>query len=381
MEKIKSGITELKLEESEIMEMKDELILFYSSITDITEYYLRKKLDKLNQRNYTMVNNQLFDDTSVDPMDMDISVEIIDGSSFTNYTQQIATFTIESQIGRQITLGIKENHSGKYLGFTRISSPVSSIKPRNDMFGSNLPLSLVNQHFYNGQTIVPVQPFGYNYLGGKLISLMCISNEVRETYNKKYDTDICVFETTSLYGNAKSSSMYDGLEPYIRFKGLTQSKNTLSPTDEIYGRIRSKVREEYGSIDWGGMIVNPKPSNPKGRELTKIIQIIKEHLKSFNMDEYNLFTNVMKEKSITLQQKRYYSSNMGFTNVLDCLNNSSTLISENQEKYDTQNLINYWKNKSHKRWKKLKEENKLQDGLQYYTKDNIINGINFNIIR
>ena len=255
---------DLKLEYNQVTDMKNELINFYSSINDITDYYLQKKLDKLNQRDYTVVDNLLFDEYDVDPMDMDISIDVIDSNLFTNYSQQIATFTIESQIGRQISFGIKENHSGKYLGFTRISSPVSSIKPRNDMYGSNLPLSLVNQHFYNGQTIVPVQPFGFNYLGGKLISLMCVSNEVRELYNEKYNTEICVFETTSLYGNAKSSSMYDGLEPYIRFKGLTQSKNTLSPTDDIYHRIRTQIREKYGVSEWNGMIVNPKPSYPKG---------------------------------------------------------------------------------------------------------------------
>lgn len=377
----KSGTTELKIGEEKIMEIKNGLVDFYSSINEITDYYLQKKLDKLKQRDFTTCDELLFSETNIDPMDMDISIEIIDGGLFTNYTQQIATFTIESQIGRQITIGVKENHSKKYLGFLRISSPVSSIKPRNDMFGQNLPLSIVNQHFYNGQTIVPVQPFGYNYLGGKLICLMGSSNEVRELYNKKYNTNICVFETTSLYGNAKSSSMYDGLEPYIKFKGLTQSKNTLSPTDELYHKIRTDVREKYGIQEWGGMLVNPKPSNPKGRELTKIIQIIKDHLKIYNEDEYKQFTQVMKEKSITLQQKRYYTSTMGFTNVPEFINSSTKLITQNQEKYDTKNLINYWKKKSHNRWTKLKQENKLQEGLQYYTKDNIINGINFNIIR
>lgn len=372
---------ELKIDIEKIIEMKNGLIDFYSSINEITDYYLKKKLDKLSQRDYNTCGDLLFSETDVDPMDMDISIEIIDGGLFTNYTQQIATFTIESQIGRQITIGVKENHSNKFLGFTRISSPVSSIKPRNDIFGQKLPLSIVNQHFYNGQTIVPVQPFGYNYLGGKLICLIGSSNEVRELYNKKYNTDICFFETTSLYGNSKSSSMYDGLEPYIKFKGLTTSKNVLSPTDEIYNSIKSEIREHYGKDEWKGWIVDPKPSNPKGREYDKILKIIKDHLKSYSEDEYNKFNNIMKEKSITLQQKRYYTSTFGYTNVPDFINLSSKLIRKDGEKYDLKNLINYWKKKSHNRWSKLKKEERLEGGLQFYTKDNIINGIKFNIIR
>lgn len=372
---------EFKLTKDEIEVIKDSLISFYSSFDDITEYYLKKKLDKLNQKEYTISPDLMFNETDVNPMDMDISFEIIESNLFTNYSQQIATFTIESQIGRQICFGIKENNTGKYLGFTRISSPVSSIKPRNDFFNSNLRLSTINQHFYNGQTIVPVQPFGYNYLGGKLVSLLCISNEVRESFNKKYGTKICVFETTSLYGNTKSSSMYDGLEPYIKYKGLTESKNTLSPTDEIYNEIRSIVRQKYGVSDWNGMLVNPKPSNPKGRELNKIIQIIKAHLKEFDSEQYSIFSEVMKEKSVTLQQKRYYISTMGYTNVQDYFNNGSELKILNQEKYDFKNLVEFWKQKSFKRWTKLKQENKFQKNLQYYNKENIEKGITFEIIR
>lgn len=372
---------ELKLTKTEVDDIKNQFIDFYSSFDEITDYYLQKKLDKLNQRDYTISPELLYNQTDMNPLDMDISFDIIESNLFTNYSQQIATFTIESQIGRQICLGIKELNTGKYLGFTRISSPVSSIKPRNEYFNSNLRLSTVNQHFYNGQTIVPVQPFGYNYLGGKLVSLLCISNEVRELYNKKYGTEVCVFETTSLYGNSKSSSMYDGLEPYIKFKGLTESKNTLSPTDEIYNNIRSIVRQKYGVQEWNGMLVNPKPSNPKGRELNKIIQIVKDHLKEYDKEQYSIFSNVMKEKSVTLQQKRYYLSTMGYTNVHDFINNGSELKTENQEKYSFENLVNYWKQKSHKRWKKLKEENKFQNNLQYYSKENIIDGINFSIIR
>ena len=36
-----------------------------------------------------------------------------------------------------------------------------------------------------GFVIVPTQPFGFNYLGGKLLSALCCSHEVREKLNKK----------------------------------------------------------------------------------------------------------------------------------------------------------------------------------------------------
>ena len=32
--------------------------------------------------------------------------------------------------------------------------------------------------------------------------------------------NLSLFETTSLYGNSKSSSQYDGMKPYLRYKAL-----------------------------------------------------------------------------------------------------------------------------------------------------------------
>ncbi len=44
---IKTGTDGVKIGEDKIMEMSNELIEFYSSINEITDYYLQKKLDKL----------------------------------------------------------------------------------------------------------------------------------------------------------------------------------------------------------------------------------------------------------------------------------------------------------------------------------------------
>ena len=54
--------------------------------------------------------------------------------------------------------------------------------------------------------IVATQPFGYNYLGGKLLAGICNSHAVRRMLNEKYDTEFCLFETTSLYGSIKTDN-------------------------------------------------------------------------------------------------------------------------------------------------------------------------------
>lgn len=369
------------MEQEQIIELCNLLSNYYDNIGDITNYYLEKKLERLNQNNYTDISGDVFSQFNLRPMDMNISIEIVDGKLFNNITTQTATFPIESQIGRTIMIGVKENTTNTWLGFIRISSPVSSIKPRNDIFGVSLPLDIVNNHIYNGSVIVPVQPFGYNYLGGKLLALICSSNEVKKIYDDKYGTNILMCETTSLYGSSKGSSMYDGLEPYFKFKGLTQSNNTLIPTDDLYFNIRNILRSYYGNPDWNGALVNPKGSSPKSRELSKMISILKNEIKLIDDERYNQFNTTIKEKSKTQQQKRFYISTFGYSNVVEHITNGVELDSTKNKKHDLENLVNVWKNKSQKRWDKLNETGMLKKDLEIYTKENIINGIEFQIIR
>lgn len=340
---------------------------FYESFDDIVGYYLIKKEERLNTGSFSIDKNKVFN-TDIHPNEMDISVEEITNKEFVNYSTMFATFPIENQIGRRMLFGVKENKTNTYLGFIRLSSPVLSIKPRNEYFGQPLDNKIVNHHFYNGSVIVPVQPFGYNYLGGKLISLICISNEIREMFNEKYNTNITIFETTSLYGNSKSMSMYDGLKPYIKYYGNTESKNLLTPTDDLYIRIRDEIRKDYGIEEYNGNLTNPKGSTPKSREFNKMIQIIKNNLTG---DDLIDFKHIISNRMKTIERKRYYMSLMGFNNIREHILNGEELKRDNPEKYDLSNLIQYWKRKSTNRFEKLKKSNTFRESLEIYSKENI----------
>ena len=87
-------------------------------------------------------------------------------------------------------------------GMIRLGSPTINSKPRNDWLGN--PLDSLNpkimERFNNsaimGFNIVATQPFGFNYLGGKLLAAICCSHFTRDALNKKYDSNFCMFETT-----------------------------------------------------------------------------------------------------------------------------------------------------------------------------------------
>ena len=196
---------EPKLTEEETLQIRDNFVNFYQELDTIQDYFLERKKEKIDGIDHSKYTGDMFNDFSIEPKDMNFELEVIEGKVFTPTTQIITSLPLESQIGRQIMMGIKETNSNKYVGFIRMASPVLAIKPRNDYFGEKVVATQVNRSMINGAIIVPVQPFGYNCLGGKLLALIACSHEVRNMLKEKYGEKIetCFMETTSLYGDLK----------------------------------------------------------------------------------------------------------------------------------------------------------------------------------
>ena len=200
----------------------------------------------------------------------------------------------------------------------RSGSPVIYMKPRNEMLGQVFSQNQNTSKRFNdacmmGFVIVPAQPFGYNYLGGKLLALLCTSHEVREICNKKYGMNVCLFETTSLYGTTKGVSQYDGLKPYIRYKGLTESDMVPMMHGEPYLALKEYVESKVGDILEG----DQKSTSRKLRTFTKIIALTKAALK--DTPEGLTFMETIEHAKGLTEQKRYYVSDYGYQNVVDYL--------------------------------------------------------------
>ena len=87
-----------------------------------------------------------------------------------------------SNIGRNLHFIVKDNKTSKYLGVVTISSDFLDLTPRDKHIGWDRTLKtqggMIN-HTGIGSSIVPTQPLGYNYVDGKLLSLLCLSDEVQ----------------------------------------------------------------------------------------------------------------------------------------------------------------------------------------------------------
>ena len=82
-----------------------------------------------------------------------------------------------------------------------------------------------------------------------------------------------MFETTSLYGSTKSSSQYDGMKPFLRYKGNTMSDFAPLINDDNYHKLNDWFKERNG-----GPLVDPDASSRKLKSQTKMISIIKASL-------------------------------------------------------------------------------------------------------
>jgi len=211
-----------------------------------------------------------------------------------------------------------------------------------------------------GFNIVAVQPFGFNALGGKLLAAICCSHQVRELLNKKYDTNFCLFETTSLYGSTKSSSQYDGMKPFIRHNGLTESNFAPLINDTRFRELDAWFREKNN----GEPLIDKDASSRKLKTQTKMVGIIKQSLKEHDTTAADKFNKTFNSALQLTEQKRSYISTYGYEaqSVKDYLNlKTDTLIpAENYDRFNIENIIEWWKNKASKRYETLKNENRLR---------------------
>ena len=343
---------------------------YFSNIGSTEEYMRDEKLKNLDNLPSSLFppEDDLFSDFSMHPKDMDIEVCEIPGSQFETLLAITSSHINKAPVGKNVQLAVREKNSGKILGFIRLGSPVIYMKPRNDYLGQvwiqqEDTAKRFNTATMMGFVIVPAQPFGFNYLGGKLLSAICSSHTVREICNKKYDMNLCLFETTSLYGTTKSVSQYDGMKPYIRFKGLTDSDIVPMMHGQRYHDLKDYVENITGDLLGG----DTSTTSRKLRTFTKMIALTKAALKGTTEgDAFNI--TIENAKKLT-EKKRYYISDYGFKNTVDYMNCKTDVLlpGENYDKHELSNVIEWWRNKAINRYETLKTEGRLRTELEIWT--------------
>ena len=365
----------MKLTKEQALHCADVFSNYFDRFQRIDDYIRDQKLNSLADRPMVLPGmgpeEDLFSDFTIHPNDMDFELVELPQDNWDIYLNMISSHSNMTSIpGRCLRLAVLEKHTKKWVGFIRLGSPVINMKPRNEMLGQVFTQTKEGAEAFNktsimGFVIVPSQPFGFNYLGGKLLAAICCSHWVRERLNAKYDMNTCLFETTSLYGSSKASSQYDGMKPYLRFKGLTDSDFLPMMHGKPYDDLKSYVEEAVGDE-----IVPLDASSRKLKISNKIISLTKVALKG--EPEYDKFMKTIQNALNLTEKKRYYASNYGFSNFVDVVTGKTDKLIEDKENYDKhhlENIIEWWKNKAANRYDKLVEEQRLRTDIEVWTGD------------
>ena len=366
-----------QIDEDKAVWAADQFIDYFKNFTNLEEYLRHVKKSVIVKSNPLDDPKEYFLNQDIHPNDMEFDIRLV-GDRFQNGIPQdyyrnllssVSSHNNEDNIpGRELRLMVYEKNTNKIVGFIRLQSPLINSKPRNEWLGKAPDLKIFNRHAVMGFAIVPSQPFGYNYLGGKLLALMCVSHYAREQVSKVFEKDIALFETTSLYGSTTSASQYDGLKPFIRYKGLTDSKFLPLLHRERFHELHNAFTEWNDNQP----LTENRASSKKMKRQTKMISIIRNSLQ--DKKKLNEFNSVIKMAFGLTQQKRAYISDYGYANVREVISGEQDKLvrGQNWDKFYLENILTWWKKKAGKRYEKLKAEGRFRDKVELWTEDHDI---------
>lgn len=253
-----------------------------------------------------------------------------------------------------ITDGNEDNP--KYLGAVSVSSDVITIQdrdvylgwtPKNKLEDGKLVYSAI------GSCIMSTQPFGYNFLGGKLIACLITSSAVRDVWKKLYSQTLVGMTTTSLYG---SYSMYNSLKWWHKC-GTSAGKIPIKPDDTVYQIWHDWIKEHKSDEYIKKMTQKDDVSGPVTGAKQRVLSMIFQELKIRTQDYVHGY-----ERGV------YYSC--FYENTKEFLKNEITedkLVMKKLFVDDKDAIMNWWKTKAKDRYLKLKAENNLKSDVLYYS--------------
>ncbi len=261
--------------------------------------------------------------------------------------------------GRLIKYLLVDKNTDKYLGIISIGSDVTVIATRDKLIGWNKKNKFEEGKLNStaiGTTIVPTQPFGYNFLGGKLTASMLCTKKVRNDWKRLYNNTLVGITTTSLYGHG---SMYNGI-PFWKSLGESTGKIYLLPDDEYYDIWHKWVKENLPD-EYKRLVIRDVSDTTKGP-----VTGVKQKIFSIIMKEIGLkAANYVHGYKRGVYFSPFYENYKEFlTSQID----ETQLKLKERLKEDVDGILEWWKSKAINRYSKLYNEGNIKDEVLYYNK-------------
>jgi hypothetical protein len=276
-------------------------------------------------------------------------VEITDETTkWTDVRMLISSMEFTANPGRNIKAFVKDRVSGKLLGVIALGSDISSLGVRDKFIGWSRDNKFKDGKLNNtciGTAIVPTQPLGFNFVGGKLIAALTTSPVFRKEWFERYNDTLIAVETTSLYGG---SSQYNSIP---HFKGLGHSSGLvkIKPDDWIYNIWKDYIKEKYPE--------KYKKSQLKTGPKQNLINLIFKECGIKGNSYYHGYKRGVYFASIYQNGNDYLCGKI----------TEDKLITNKHFADGDEYTINWWKDKAIKRYTTLHTENRLKDETLFYS--------------
>ncbi len=314
---------ELKRVEPEINKNNKIASSVKLKLTELNNYtYEELLLSKKLKQNTNLIlsknlNNKIYNDfNDLDKLNVKLKVceTKDDFKKFNYYRDLISSLPRTQAVGRQIRIMVFDTFTDKLIGLLCLTSPAYRLNIRDTWMKTEFGIKIDNEILNcitDVSCCVPCQPFGFNTNGGKLLIMLCFSDEVKNIYYKKYNKQLKFITTTSINGKGVMYSRIPGL----KYLGNTRGYGTIHlPEDSLF---KTETR----------------------RPLNHIADLCKK----LNLNDITFHDN----------PRGFYIGNC------EASKNTSEITKEWKDKY------------AFKRYVTLKEKGKLKIGLEFYTKDKI----------
>ena len=157
-------------------------------------------------------------------------------------TNVITSAVFKNRVGRQMKFLVKDRKYGFIYGLVQMSSPIQNRKVGEyflEKTGEKLRFKHLNASFLEMSTCIGTGILT-KYLSGKMQVYLSCSQDMKDIWDKKYNTDIKYVMTTSLYGK---SSIYNRL-PFFTYLGLSAGYNSLFSKEQV-NWIKTKYKEIF----------------------------------------------------------------------------------------------------------------------------------------
>jgi len=207
---------------------------------------LNKLYNKLDEDKINEYNSKIYKD--INPENLNPKLQFVENQEEEELFDYLKTITSSYPLGnvpgRVVKILVYDSNINKYIGLIQLSVDLLINKEKSNYFGIddkdyNRYKKILRDSGANISTCVPLQPFGFNFCGGKLLAMLAFSKEVYEYYNKKFGIKLKYLITLSINGK---SVQYARLKQ-LKFIGYTLGYGITHLTDELLVLMKSYINK------------------------------------------------------------------------------------------------------------------------------------------